>query len=261
MNARRKCAVLALASASLGLAGTAAADPSQVTVTVRPEVVRMDAFYGGSRVEVAGRVPGGAEVVVVIKGPDKEETFNMKGRFGPIWASLGRVHISGVPSLFLALSSGPLSRLLSRQELDRYQLDTQAIETQMKVEPPERDQPSVRENYLKLKAGRGILKVEEGTVRVEEQGDFASYTASFQWPNVAPPASYTVAVFAVRDKSIVGEASTSLQVVTVGVPAKMAALARQRATLYGFLCVLVATLAGLGIDFAASRLGGKASTH
>ena len=262
MKAYGKVAAFALASASLGWAFSAlAGNRSLPTVTVRPDVVRMGAFYAGARVDVTGRVPAGTQVVLVVRGSEKEETFNTKGRFGPIWANAGEVRIGGVPSLLLALSSKPFSELLSREELDRHQLDTEAIEAQMKVEPPARDKPTIRENYLKLKAGQGILKVEEGTVKVEDGGDGASYAASFRWPKMAPPAHYTVTVFAVRDRVIVGEASTRLSVETVCMPARMAAAAQKRATLYGFFCVLVATVAGLGIDFAASRMGGKVSAH
>ena len=262
MGAYGRFALVAFAPAGLGLAFAAAADdPSRPTVTVRPAAIRMDAFYAGAQVEVTGRTPAGTQVVMVVRGSEKEESFNTKGRFGPIWANAGEVRIGGVPSLFLAFSSAPFSQLLSRAELDRRQLDTQAIEAQMKVEPPARDRAAIRQNYLKLKAGQGILRVEEGTVKVEEGGDVASYAASFRWPKMAPPARYTVTVFAVRDQTVVGEASTPLQVETVGLPASLAAGARQRATLYGFLCVLVATLAGLGIDFVASRMGGKVSAH
>ena len=46
--------------------------------------------------------------MLVIRGPDKEETFNKKVRAGPIWISSGQVHITGVPSLFLSFSPAPV---------------------------------------------------------------------------------------------------------------------------------------------------------
>jgi uncharacterized protein (TIGR02186 family) len=235
--------------------------PADASVTVRPAVISMDTFYAGAAVEVEGRVPAGCGVVVAVKGPATEETFNKKGRFGPIWANAGKVRISGVPSLHLAFASGSLDGLLGREERDRYQLDRKAIEAQMVVEPASLDQPEVRQNYVKLKSGQGVLRLEEGAVRVEEGPEGGRFRLSFRWPKVAPPAGYTVEVYACREGRVVARAETPLQVVKVGFPEKMASMARDRAVLYGILCVLVATLAGLGIDFVASKLGGKVSAH
>ena len=257
-----RCWIVAcvLVAAGLGWAVSLAAQ-TPPTIAVRPDAIRIGAFYAGAEVEVSGVLPAGAQVIVVVRGPDAEERFNSKGRFGPIWANAGEVRISGVPSLFLAFSSRPVAQLLARAEVDRGQLDGRAIEAQMRVEPPARDRREVRANYLKLKAGQGMLRTEEGSVQVQERGDQSSYAVSFRWPKKAPPARYTVTAFAVRDAAIVGEASAELPVTTVGVPARLADLARQRATLYGLLCVLAATLAGLGIDFIASRIGGRVSAH
>jgi uncharacterized protein (TIGR02186 family) len=259
MDRRRMIACL-LVPAGLGWA-VSLAGQTPTTIAVRPDAVRIGAFYAGADLEVSGLLPAGAQAIVVVRGPDAEERFNTKGRFGPIWANAGGVRISGVPSLFLAFSSRPVALLLARAQVDRRQLDERAIEAQMKVEPPARDRREVRANYLKLKAGQGMLRVEEGSVRVQERGDRTAYAVSFRWPKKAPPARYTVTAFAVRDGAIVGEASAELPVTTAGVPARLADLARQRATLYGILCVLAATLAGLGIDFIASRIGGRVSAH
>lgn len=235
--------------------------PPAASVTVRPAVIAMETFYAGAEVGVEGRVPPGCGVVVAVKGPATEESFNKKGRFGPIWANAGKVRISGVPSLHLAFSSGNLEGLLQREERDRYQIDRGAIEAQMVVDPPALDQPEVRQNYVKLKSGQGLLRLEEGVVQVEDGSEGGRFRLSFRWPKVAPPAEYSVEVYACRGGRVVARASTPLQVVKVGFPAKMASLARDRAVLYGILCVLVATLAGLGIDFVASKLGGKVSAH
>lgn len=235
--------------------------PAAASLSVRPEVIRMDTFYAGAQVTVEGRLPAGSGVVVAVKGPTAEETFNKKGRFGPIWANAGKVRISGVPSLHLVFAGGPLDGLLSREELDRYQLDRKALETQMKVEPAALDQPEVREHYLKLKAGQGVLRLEEGSVRGEEGPEGMTFRLTFRWPKVAPPADYLVEAYACRDGRVVSRGERLLRVVKVGFPEKLADMARHRAVLYGILCVLAATLAGLGIDFVASKLGGRVSAH
>ncbi len=261
MNARATLLAGSLALWAGFLGAQPGGAPPGASATVRPAVISMDAFYAGAAVEVEGKVPAGCGVVVVVKGPATEETFNKKGRFGPIWANAGKVRISGVPSLHLAFSSASLDGLLSREERDRFQIDRKAIESQMVVEPSSLDQPEVRENYVKLKAGQGVLRLEEGAVRAEGGPEGGRFRLSFRWPKVAPPADYAVEVYACREGRVAARADAPLQVVKVGFPEKMASLARDKAVRYGILCVLVATLAGLGIDFVASKLGGKVSAH
>jgi uncharacterized protein (TIGR02186 family) len=260
MKRARIATMAALAALSMNLP-CLAQEAAATTVRISPEVIRMDAFYGGAEVRVEGEVPAGSGVLLVVKGPQIEESFDKKGRFGPIWANAGKVHIGGVPALFLAISSAPLGALLTRESLDRDQLDVPAIQSQMKVDPPEMDQPLVRENYLKLKADQGILKVTEGPVTVTAGEGASRFAATFAWPKVAPPADYRLEVYACKEGSVVSRAEVPLKVVKVGFPERMAGMAKDRAVLYGILCILVATLAGLGIDFIASRLGGKVSAH
>lgn len=261
MNARTTWLVGSLVLWAGVLGAQPQGTPPDVSVSVRPEVIQMDAFYAGTALDLEGRVPPGCEVVVAVKGPATEETFNKKGRFGPIWANAGKVRISGVPSLHLAFTSGNLQGLLDREELDRYQIDRRAVETQMSVEPSSLDQPEVRENYVKLKSGQGVLRLEEGVIRLDEGPEGNRFRFSFRWPKVAPPADYTVEVYACREGRVVARAQTPFQVVKVGFPEKMASLAQDRAVLYGILCVLAASLAGIGIDFLVSSLGGKVSAH
>lgn len=260
MKRARIASLVVLAALSFSLSGSSQ-ETASPTARIRPEVIRMDAFYGGAEVRVEGEAPSGSGVYLVVKGPEIEESFNKKGRFGPIWANTGKVRIAGVPALFLGFSSAPLATLLSREALDAGQLDVAAIQTQMKVDPPAMDQPLVRENYLKLKADQGILKVTEGVVSVAPGEGTSRYSVSFAWPKVAPPADYRLEVHACRDGAVVSRAELPLKVIKVGFPEKMAGMAKNRAVLYGILCILVATLAGLGIDFIASKLGGRVSAH
>lgn len=258
---RRALPLLFAAAVLAAAVPSPAQDPAQPTMKVNPEVILMNTFYGGARVRVEGTVPEGADVVLAVRGPSIEEKFNLKGRFGPIWANAGNVHIGGVPSLFFVFTGKPLATILSRASLDEHQLDGQAIEAQMTVDPPALDQPLVRQNYIKLKANQGILKVVDGAVTVAPAGTARNFSADIAWPKVAPPAEYTLTVFACRDGAVIGKASLPLKVERVGFPQKLAAMAQNKAVLYGILCVLVATMAGLGIDFIASRLGGRVSAH
>jgi uncharacterized protein (TIGR02186 family) len=230
---------------------------------VAPDVIHMGTFYGGMDVTITGTAARGDQVVVVIRGADVEEVLNRKARVGPIWVNQGKVHISGVPSLFLSFSSQPIDKILGREVIDAHQLDESAIRKQMHVSPEAYDQPVIRENFLKMKTNQNIYEVQAGRLEMGTPGPAGTpFTVAFRWSKKAPPGLYTVSAYECRDGAVAGELKATLKVDEVGFPAWMAHMAKDRAALYGAFAVIVALLAGLGIDFVASRLGkGGAVAH
>jgi uncharacterized protein (TIGR02186 family) len=249
-------AVILVSPASL-VAGLTA-ERLHPTLRLTPEVIEIGTFYSGPQVRIEGTVEDGSKPVVVIRGADVTEVFNKKGRVGPIWVNTGEVHISGVPSLFLSFSAEPVSSFLDRATIEEYQLDEAAIKRQMRVEPKAADREVIQTNYLALKTQMGSYAlINDGVKMGQPAAATVPYVVDFVWPRKAPPGTYEVRLYECRDGFVVGQASAPLQVVEVGFPARIAFLAKERAYLYGAVAVMVAVLAGFGIDFLATRLFGK----
>ncbi len=246
---------LTLGLTALLQAGPSPAPAEAPSVKLTPNVIEMGAFYSGKWTRISGTVARGSQAIVVIRGPDTEEVFNRKARAGPIWINSGRVHISGVPSLFLCYSSEPVDRLLQRDEIDENQLDDLAVKRQMSVTPKEMDHPVIRDNFVDLKIKENVYRTIPGGLKMgapEETG--VPFSVDFHWPRKAPPDRYQVRVYECRDGVIVGKTSVRLDVVKIGFPKLMAYLATEHASSYGVVAVLLAVLGGLGIDFLAARL-------
>ena len=243
-----------LVTVALGLA-RADSPPQPVSVKVTPPVVPMGTFYGGAKVRVEGKVKQDSDVVIAVRGSEATEVFNKVGRVGPIWVNTGKVFISGIPSLLLVFSSKPLSVCLSRAEIDRYQLDAAAIRKGVKVKPRQEDGDPIASDFVKLKMRQRNYQVAGGgiqTGRPDEEG--VPYLADFTWPKNAPPGTYEVSVYACRDGEVKDTWEVPLEVVEVGFPAMIASLARNRPATYGIISIVVAIIAGFGIDFLATRL-------
>jgi hypothetical protein len=246
--------------ASLVPAGNARDGPLACRVT--PRRIDVGPFYDGAAVAVDGAVAAGSSVVVVVAGSDREEKFNKKGRFGPIWLNSGKVSISGVPSLFLRFSAHPVAGLLSRACIEAHELDRESLARRLRMEP-QADSPAsgakLRADYLALKEAEGLYAFGDAGIRLGPQdGECAPFQLQFHWPKQAPPAAYQVRVYEVRDGSVTRELTVPMEVVRTAFPAWLAAMAASRASLYGIVAVLVGALAGFGIDFLTTRLfGGK----
>jgi len=240
----------------------------------------MGTFYRGATVRVEGKAPPGTAVVVVIRGPEEARFFNRKDRVGPVWLSVDRVHVTGVPSLFIRLGGGDLRSLLDEASVEAHRLDGPAIQRSMiirshcrcrvdeasgagsspappcptGVEPDEGQAELVRAGFQALKTQEGTYQIHPDAVHLVASADGEMlYTAELEWPRRARPARYQVEVFACRDRSVVGRASTVLPVVQTGIPARIGALASSHPTAYGALAVLAAVITGLAMDFLVRR--------
>ena len=261
---------------AISLAAQALASPP-ATVKVTPSVVEMGTFYGGTKLRVEGIVPSGSKVVVIVRGKDLTEFYNRVGRVGPIWINTGKVTVSGVPTLLLVFSSEPLHDCLCRQAMDDYLCDADALKKQMKIKPQEEAADSIAEDFLKLKVRQGNYQISGGGIQMGEAAQALDGTSSlttvseaaealtstegtepysleFIWPKSASVGTYVIRVHACRDGEVMESTMVPLKVVEVGFPAMITSLARNRASIYGIASIIIAMLAGFGIDFITSRI-------
>ena len=231
-----------------------------LTCKVTPEAVQVGLFYNGANLRVEGVAAAGSKVIVTVVGSDREERFNRKARFGPVWISSGRVKISGVPSLFLRFSTEPVAAMLSCEAIARRRLDEASLMARMHIEPRSRDDrgdAAIRGDYLALKRSEGGYSFGNSGVVMDQAGECRRFALEFRWPKRAPPAKYEVRVYEVAGGEVVREVAVPLPVVRTGFPAWMAGLAENRASLYGLTAILFGALAGFGIDFLTTRIFGK----
>jgi len=225
---------------------------------VTPQVVEMGTFYKGAKIQIEYLSEPDAKPVVVIRGSEVSETFNVKGRAGPIWVNTGKVSISGVPSLYLSMSPQAVSEFLQPEAIEKYMLDLTALKKQIKIEPREMDGDILRTEYLKLKSSENSYRFISDAVKTGEAGqDGVPYLIDLEWPRNAPPGDYEVVVYEFRNGSIAKELHAPLKVDRVGFPATIASLAKNRPELYGVLCVILAVLAGFGMDSLVAALRRK----
>ena len=247
------------AGTGLTMADEAAQGGHHPTIRIIPATIEKTTSYSGCRVRIEGTVGTGTKAVIAIRGPERPETFTKKARLGPIWLSSGRVQVSSAPSVFLCFSAEPLDRMLSRQSINQYQLDGEAISRHMRIEPdPGPGDAVISANYLALRIREGRYRFAAGGFKTgDPAGGNTPFSLEFDWPKAAPSASYQVRLYEVRDGAVAGEASIPLEVRRVGFPAWIANLATNHSSQYGMLAVAFAAMAGFGIDFLVVRLFGK----
>jgi hypothetical protein len=256
---------------------TRALASSPVTASVTPSVVEMGTFYGGTKVRVEGTVTAGSQVVIIVRGGEATEFFNRVGHVGLIWINTGKVSVSGVPSLLMVFSSEPVSDCLRRPAIDECLCDAEAIRKQIRIKPQKEAADGIADDFLKLKVRHGNYQLSGGGVQIsgaaQAVGDTTPpalankavqtplptegsvpYALEFTWPKSAAVGTYEIRVHACRDGEVKESSVVPLKVVEIGFPAMITSLARGHASTYGILSIIIAMLAGFGIDFIASRI-------
>jgi uncharacterized protein (TIGR02186 family) len=256
MQRWKRFGIVTLLLASLGaVCGHAQNPPQSIAVKVTPSVISMGTFYSGAKVHVDGTVPLASDVIVAVRGPEVTEVFNKVGRAGPIWVNSGKVSISGIPSVLLIFSTKRVCDCLCRGEIDRCQLDAAAIKNQIKIKPVTSGTDLIAGEFLKLKYRQGSYQLENGGIQLGGATEARqAFALDFNWPKNAAPGTYLVRVSACQGGDVTESLEIPVEVVEVGFPAMIADLARDRPATYGIISVVVAVLAGFGIDFLTTRI-------
>jgi putative transmembrane protein Alph_Pro_TM len=248
-----------VAGATLFTAEAMGQDVHTPTIRITPATIEKTSFYNGCHVRIEGCVRAGTKPVIVIRGPERAEAYTKKRHLGPIWLNSGRVQISAVPSVFLSFSAEPIERILDRTSIDQYQLDGEAIVKHIKFEPDQGPKDELlAADYLALRIRDGRYRFEKEWISTANpENELTPFSLEFDWPKAAPSANYEVWLCEVRDGTVLGFTSVPLQVTRVGFPAWIANLSNNHASEYGIMSVLIAAMAGFGIDLVVVRLFGK----
>ena len=247
----------------LSLVARAASAVEPARVRVIPSTIEMGTFYGGTKLHVAGIAGAGSKMIVVVRGPSTTEVFNKVGRVGPIWVNTGKVSISGVPTLLLIISSEPINTFLNAAAIDHYQLDVGSLKKHMQIETKAPNRDRVANDFLAFKARRGTYQITSHSVQLGalNHGKL-SYSFDFEMPRSAAPGKYRATVLECRNGDVASQSDVDLVLMEVGLPALVARLAKEHASLYGIMSIIIAMVAGFGIDFvAASIFRRQAAAH
>jgi uncharacterized membrane protein YfcA len=232
------------------------------TVKLTPPTVEIGQMYGGTPMRIEGKASRGSQVVVVARGPDTREEFKRKAQVGPIWMTRETVEVTGAPSLFMRYSAKPPEGFLSREEIDRFQLSPDAIRKQLRIAPPDPEDAGLRADYLELKLSQRVYRVIDDGLRMGPAGSSGlPYSVEFHWPRKAPPAQYDICVYECENGRVVKATAVPLHVVEVGLPARLSAMAAGEGWEYGVGAVVLAMIAGFGMDVIAAWLKRMRSAH
>lgn len=206
-------------------------------------LVAITTGFTGTSVVLFGATDGGGDVIVVVRGPEREVVVRRKSRIAGIWVNTREVAFSAVPSFYAVLSSHGLDEIVSPSVRALHQIGLASLRLAARDEK--------RHSPAELAAFRSALIDEQQRLGlyVDTVGKVSFlgnrlFRATINFPANVPTGTYLVEVFLVRDKAVVSGQTTPLVVSQVGVNAEVGEFAGHWALAYGFIAVAGAAMAG-----------------
>jgi uncharacterized protein (TIGR02186 family) len=197
-------------------------------------------FTGGS-VVLFGTTDGPADVIAIVRGPERSVVVRRKSRVAGIWMNTRGVTFSGVPSYYALYSTRPLEQIAlpGTQALHQIGLDNLRFRSDAVLVSDE--SARFRAALIEEQLRQGLYVKEPG--RVVFLGE-RLFRATIEFPANIPTGTYLFEIFLVRDGAVVSGQTTPLTVSQTGFDADVNEFAQRQALSYGLLAVAGAAMAG-----------------
>lgn len=238
---RLACALLLIALPAL--AG------EEAVVGLSQNRVSITANFDGSEILVFGAVkreappPDGAplQVIVTVEGPASPAEVLKKNRRYGIWINTERVEIDAAPRFYAIATTRPLFEILSHTEDLRHRISIPRAIRSVGAPPEVSDSARFTDSLIRLRQESGHYRLEAGQVFLSQD---TLFQASFVLPSNLTEGSYKVRVFLTRNKVVLDEHGTRLDVRKVGLERFLYLLAHRQPWAYGILAIVIAVMAG-----------------
>jgi uncharacterized protein (TIGR02186 family) len=219
------------------------AQPEIVAADLSSHLIAITTGFTGASVVLFGATDGAADVVAVVRGPERDVTIWRKGKIVGIWANAESMTFANVPSFYAVAATRPLADMLSPTAAALYKIGTDNLKFEPKTgteAEPERVKLFANALIQVRKRARVFSPSNE---KIAFLGD-RLFRTTFVFPANIPTGTYLVEVFLVRDMDVVGGQTTPLVVSKVGVDAAVFDFAHSNALAYGAIAVAMAVVAG-----------------
>jgi uncharacterized protein (TIGR02186 family) len=231
-----------LAALCLAALATPAAAAEPLIADLTSHLIAITTGFTGTNVVLFGSTDGAGDIIVVVRGPERDTIVRRKSRVAGLWINKRQVTFTSVPSYYAVFSSRPLAEIAppSVQALHQIGLTNLHLGVLERKRSPD-DVANFRAALIRDRQRDGLFGDTVG--RVNFLGD-RLFRATITFPANVPTGTYLVEIFLVRDKGVVTGQTTPLVVSQAGIDAEINEFAGRWAFFYGVVAVVGAAMAG-----------------
>ena len=218
-----------------------AAQAEGLVADLTSHLIAITTGFTGASVVLFGATDGPGDVIVAVRGPEREMTIRRKNRVAGVWVNTQQVTFANLPSFYAVATSRPMADILSPGAAAFYRLGIANLKLAASTPAPSVVVDAFRTALERTQQAAGLFIERIGKV------DFLGerlFRTTITFPANVPTGTYLVEVFLVRDKDVVSGQTTPLVVSKVGVDAAVFEFSMRQPGFYGVIAVLTAVVAG-----------------
>lgn len=226
----------------LALPAAAADDGGDPLVAdLSSHLIAITSGFSGTNLLLFGAIEGDGDVVMVIRGPERQEVLRRKDRQFGLWINSGWAEVNDIPSYYRVASSRPLADIATDDVLRRYQIGLDSLNTDLHLKDTAASPQLYRQALIRLKQERGLYADKVQSIAFLSRRLFRT---DIHFPSNVPVGTYLIEVFLFDKGEVVSAQTTPLIVSKIGLGAEISDFARRYSAFYGMIAIVIAVFSG-----------------
>ena len=214
---------------------------SPIIADISSHRIEIYSGFTGTRLLLFGARNDSGDIVMAIRGPEKNMVVRKKKRKAGIWVNRRQARFEGIPSYYAIASSKPLKESRAAGLFPSLQLYT----------PTKPTDNEYRHALFRILSEEDLYSLKPHAV--EFMGE-TLFKASFHFPDNVPRGIYTAEVYLFSDGQLAGAQSIPIEVVKTGFDAFVYDAAIRHGFWYGVVAILIAITFGWTANWLFRRI-------
>lgn len=238
---------LALIAALILAPFATSAQDEQVVAGLSQNTVSITANFNGSEILIFGAVrretpvpeDSDLNVIITIEGPDQALAVRRMDRRYGIWMNTEAIEVDAAPTFYAVATTAPFDEIISSTEDLRHRI---SIRRAIRAVGTGSDRPQdFTDAVIRIRENNQLYQLLEGAVTLRND---TLFNTSIALPSNLVEGDYRARIFLTRDRQVVSEFQTEIEVAKVGLERFIFNLAHERPLVYGLLSLFIAIAAG-----------------
>jgi uncharacterized protein (TIGR02186 family) len=230
-----------LAALTIVLVASSPSQSQDLVADLSDHLIAVTTGFAGTRLLLFGtQGEESGDIVVVVRGPDRDVVVRRKDRVGGVWINSDNAQFGRVPSFYHVASNRPLAEIADTRVLGHLQIGLHEIRLSGDG-VPRNELTEYRKAIVRIYGDQGLYRSREGDVSYLAGRLFRT---EVEFPSNVPTGHFSVTTYKFKNGQVVGAQTTPLQVSKIGIGAKIFEFAHSYSALYGLTAIFIALFAG-----------------
>lgn len=230
--------------------GSLVTDISTHLISVESDFTGTDLLlFGAIRSDIAFEGKEGGDIIVVVRGPQRDVLVRKKERVAGIWVNTQSVELRKVPGFYASASNRPVEEITTPDTLDRLRIGPDRLV--FHSEESKEKSRNFKQALIRQQENSELYtsdKTTDGQNARDHNRVFflgaSLFRTTIHFPANVPVGSYTAEFYLFRDMDLISAQSSPLFIKKFGIGRRIYDFAHTYPALHGIAAIIIALLAG-----------------